>query len=182
MCRHNLEATLTTATEKPLQIAPMEMEMALPAVRLSVPPMGAPTKGGDHSGGYTKRTDGSSIAMDSGTGVSTWVKPFAPYKVQYVLTYCMKFLPNEYQDFCTSIEKSAYAKPEFSFVKKRGWLTVSRKQQTFRFHRKKEQILNNQLQWEERLSYRCEGEGVKSEGLQWQQVLAAFEQWLGTLQ
>ena len=45
--------------------------MQLPASRLSVPLAGAPTKGGDHGSGYTKRLAGSCIGTESRTGVGT---------------------------------------------------------------------------------------------------------------
>lgn len=90
----------------------------------------------------------------------------------------MKFLKTEHQDLCKAIENKGHQVEEFSFVKKRGWLLVKKGDQVFKFHRKESNFLNENLQWEDRLSYRYESDSKQVETKNWIKVLKAFTKWL----
>ncbi len=92
----------------------------------------------------------------------------------------MKFLKGEYDSIKNLVEEKGYKYSEFSFVKKRGMLNViwTQKEEPFRFYRKKETVINENMQFEEKLTYFL---GPKKEIAvnNWEEVLIKFGEFLG---
>ena len=91
----------------------------------------------------------------------------------------MKFLKSEYDSLKLIIESSGLNYADFSFVKKRGVLNViwTESESPFSFYRKKETVINEQMQFEEKVRYFV---GPKKEKVleNWEQVLAHFKEFL----
>lgn len=91
----------------------------------------------------------------------------------------MKFLKPEYDSFQKVIAENGLSSDEFTHVKKRGHLYVhqSGREDAFCFFRKKETILNDQLQFVDSIWYYLDAQNnVRCES--WEEVVVAFEKWI----
>lgn len=91
----------------------------------------------------------------------------------------MKFLKQEYDSFQEVIADNGMSSDQFSHVKKRGHLYVQQegREDAFCFFRKKETVLNDQLEFEDRVIYYLNAQNkVSCES--WEEVLVAFDKWL----
>ena len=91
----------------------------------------------------------------------------------------MKFLKREYDDFKKLILENGLDPDHFHHIKKRGHLYVQQegREDTFCFFRKKETTLNEQLQWEDKVTYFLDPKNTIQVD-QWNEVLEAFKIWL----
>lgn len=91
----------------------------------------------------------------------------------------MKFLKSEYDAFRRIIEETGHAYDKFSFVKKRGKLNVKQKDWSneFVFFRKKESILNENQQFEDKITYIL-GNNDELILSTWEDVESEFKKWL----
>ena len=91
----------------------------------------------------------------------------------------MKFLKSEYDSLKSEIESAGCDYSDFSFVKKRGTLNVSQKgkEESFAFFRKKETLLNDQMQFVDTVTYFI---GAKKDLSvdSWDEVLKHFRDFL----
>jgi len=91
----------------------------------------------------------------------------------------MKFLKHEYDSIKEIINKAGLEYSKFSFVKKRGMLNINFEDRadSFCFFRKKETILNDQMKFEDKITYFV---GPKKEHKlsNWDDVLGKFQNWL----
>lgn len=91
----------------------------------------------------------------------------------------MKFLKQEYDSFQEVIATNGLSSDQFNHVKKRGHLYVHQegREDTFCFFRKKETVLNDQLEFEDSITYYLDAQNkVSCESLE--EVLIAFDKWL----
>ncbi|MBN4071430.1 hypothetical protein JYT72_02850 [Crocinitomix catalasitica] len=92
----------------------------------------------------------------------------------------MKFLKSEYDSVKNLIDEKGHDYSEFSFVKKRGTLNIiwAQKEEPFKFYRKKETVINENMQFEEKLTYFL---GAQKEIAvdSWEEVLVRFSKYLG---
>ena len=95
----------------------------------------------------------------------------------------MRFLAAEYRPIQNAITQSGRTLDEFSFVKKRGKLHVFHPgaKEPFVFFRKTTTQLNDQKQWEKRVTYLLYGGGVSIPLDRWEAVLEVFQTWLDQL-
>ena len=91
----------------------------------------------------------------------------------------MKFLQREFKDFQKVIKDQGLDPDQFHHIKKRGHLYVQQegREDMFCFFRKKETILNDQLQWEDKVTYFLDPKN-KIQVDCWEEVMQAFEKWL----
>jgi len=91
----------------------------------------------------------------------------------------MKFLKSEYNSIKELIETGEHDYSKFSFVKKKGCLNViwEGKNEPFIFFRKKETVLNDNMQFEDRLTYFL-GPKKEIEVSNWEEVLRYFKAFL----
>lgn len=70
----------------------------------------------------------------------------------------MRLHQKENKIFRKAIVDAGFEESDFLFSKKSGWLSITYlkdKSYLFKYHRKDETILNDQLQWEKKTSYLC---------------------------
>ncbi len=93
----------------------------------------------------------------------------------------MRFRTKEFRSFVAAIEKATQKQSDFDFVKKRGWLNITHKEskKTFRYHRKKETILDENVKWKDSYEFWIKvGEEKKEIKENEAAVINAFENWL----
>jgi len=95
----------------------------------------------------------------------------------------MRLHKSESKLFIEAIEKQGFNKDSFQFSKKRGWLNISQlnSNNIFKFHRKQETILDENLQWKKSVNYFIIIDAVKSEINDLEAVKLAFLKWLSSL-
>jgi hypothetical protein len=92
----------------------------------------------------------------------------------------MKYLPSEHKAFKSLIEDSTFDYTTFSFVKKKGWLSISNEDITdsFQFHRKDKNGLNDDGKWTVSSRYAVNIGKESIDMKTFDDVLRAFESWL----
>lgn len=91
----------------------------------------------------------------------------------------MKFLKQEYDDLQHIIKSKNLDPSTFKQTKKRGHLYIEQdgRKDQFCFFRKKETILNDHLQWEEKVKYYLDSKNKMAVN-SWEAVLQHFSKWL----
>lgn len=93
----------------------------------------------------------------------------------------MKFLKREFDALQEVIIDQGFNPKEFHQVKKRGHLYVQQdgRADDFCFFRKKETVLNTELQWEDKITYFLDPKNQIQVDT-WEEVLDAFKRWLAS--
>lgn len=92
----------------------------------------------------------------------------------------MRFLPTEHRAFKEIIDSSKFDYSSFSFVKKKGWLSISHSNaiKPFRFHRKEGISLNDKGKWVEQKTYFYGMKEAIEESTLFKDVCSGFKSWL----
>lgn len=94
----------------------------------------------------------------------------------------MKLAQQQYNDLKDVIEHHDFSVDAFSFVKKRGWVSISSntRDQIFSFFKKKTHRINPQTQkLEQQLSFQLKfNNGSIVKDLNWNDVILSFDKWL----